>query len=64
MKHIRNTKDHGIWFCPKKQTEVTGPKLVNMDTIIAPDMNRPKANNLIFNRTWGEISNLQLKLSV
>jgi hypothetical protein len=59
MQHVRNENNHGIYICPKSNAEVTGPKLLkNMAT-------HNIKNELIFNRTWTQISSMQqLSLSV
>lgn len=59
MKHIRNEKDYGIYLCPTKKMEVTGPKLLK-----SMPAHKGK-NNLIFNRSWTQISEMQqMSLSV
>lgn len=58
MKHIRNDKNSGIWFCPVKQIEVTGPKLLK--SMSEPDpVICHQQNEKIFNRTWHQISSMQ-----
>jgi len=59
MKHIRNDKNNGVYLCPKRNIEVTGPKLLKKMS------SHSNTNELIFNRTWTQISSMQqLSLSV